>query len=416
MTERWLRWIIVAVCLVVVVVAGFSLWASMRLARAQKAFHGSYAQLPPGLSLSERRPANGRALQLEVAAASLGLNWAPKTSERFQAVASLIPEGSRKRWDELRPVFSRWVEENAGALAAARAPLPEEVKAFLAGHANDLATVRELLLQGSLPQWEEDLTQGLAAPIPNLLAGLSVARLLVADAFWRLENRDPATAEQDLLAVRRLGEALVARSELISVLVGTAVNRLAVFSLRSLSRPSREWLSWLEGTDFSRPLERALVAEAAIALRCPKDPEARGLLAHFSPWRRAACAAGAERIVALATALRENPCLGKLDAEALRASVGQAFREGDEIFGSPNLVHALLRVASLNLHAALTWQALAARMGENTPHPGDLTVARGPCRGVVLHVRQEETSWIWSWPGSAPELPKNLQAFRVVWP
>lgn len=419
MQSKWGRTLGVVFAVVVVVSCVLWVWGAWQLARAKEVYRKAYPQLLAELSESKARPANEKALELEKAAAALGLNWAPKTTRRFQELAGTIPKAAEERLSRVRPEFSRWAEEQIAASARERQGAPPEVAAFLREHQQELARLRGLLLEEPLPRWEEDVSAGAAAPIPNLLAALAVGRLLVAEALWKLEGNDLVTAEQDFLALRRLGEVYLQRSELISVMIGVAMTRLVVQGIRQVPAPDPGWVSWLEELDLAPHLERALATEAyTVALVCGPNPEMGGAALLLPPFRKAGCARAAEALVGFARAARQYRCLGQLGEDDWRSLLPGArwFEKGPFSGQYPNMRNAIERVQALHLHAALTYELLLARSGKKGPAPGSVVVDRGPCRGVALEVTQAGSSWSWRWKGEVLDLPKGYLPLEVSFP
>lgn len=381
-------------------------WSSWELSKARHVLRQAYPQLLDELPQKRALPANDTALKLERAAAAMGLNWAPKKSSRFEELAKSIPEDAEKRFSEVKPLFSKWVEERLRAAAGNRPALPPEVETFLGNQQGALAAIRDLLVAGPLPRWEEDLSAGWEAPIPNLLSALAVARLLATDAFWQLEHGNQTAAERDFLAIRQLAAALTGRSDLISVLVGIHGTLVAVIGIRELPQPDPAWLTWVEELDLSPNLERSFTSEAYLfSFRCPAFPE-EDRKSFFDPWRKFRCAQASRFFLAFAKAAREKPCLGgaKEDGKQLHLPGWMEDPESTAFF--PNLRSALTRLQTLHVHASLTHELLLARLGRTTPAAGTITVDRGPCRALPLEVRQVGSGWSWRWTGKEPDVPQ----------
>lgn len=403
---RSLRWIATAfLVLLVGAVVCWWIWSSWQLSKARRAWLEAYPQLAGEMSRRLASPANETALKLEREAALLGLNWAPKTSPRFSELAKSISEEAEKQFSAVRPALSKWVEKQLGASPGNEGGAPQEVAVFLQCHQDHITTLRHLLLNDPAPHWEEDPSAGWAAPVPNLLTSLAVVRILAADALWNIQQNSQTVAQQDLLAIRRLAQTLVDRSELISVLVGMHMTRLVVTGIRQLTNPDTSWLDWLEGLDVAPKLERSFVSEAYLfAFGCPPFPEEERK-SFFDPWQKSRCAQVSQLFLAFARLAREKPCLGGSQAEEPLRAPGWMENPESSWF-VPNLRSALTRLQALHVHASLTREVLLARLGRKTPAAGTITVDRGPCRGLPLEVTQAGSSWSWGLTGKEPELPE----------
>lgn len=243
MARTWGRVVVVLLALAFVAFLLWWGWSAWELSKARHAWRQAYPHLARELSQPRAFPANDTALKLEQTAAAMGINWAPRKCQRFEELAKNIPEDVERRFSELKPLFSKWAEERLLAPAGKRPGLPPEVEAFLRSQESNLATIRDLLVTGPLPKWEEDLSAGWEALIPNLLSALAVTRLLATDAFWQLEHNNEGLAERDFLAIRQLATALAARSDLMSVLIAIHVSRFAVIGIRELPQPDPSWLT-----------------------------------------------------------------------------------------------------------------------------------------------------------------------------
>jgi hypothetical protein len=134
-------------------------------------------------------------------------------------------------------------------------PPPAEVSAFLASHEAQIDALRDHLLRGDLA-WDRDISKGFAAPIPNLLAHIQIARLLTARAYMRGAAND-ARAWDDLHAAARLARGLETRPELISQLIHLAMVRMVNGAAWKLPPANVPWLAELRAADHRRLLLRA---------------------------------------------------------------------------------------------------------------------------------------------------------------
>lgn len=148
-------------------------------------------------------------------------------------------------------------------------PPPAEVSAFLASHEAQIDALRDQLLQHDLV-WDLDVSNGFAAPIPNLLAHMHIARLLTARAYARGAAND-ARAWEDLRATARLGRSLEPRPELISQLIGLAIVRMVNAAAWKMPVADVPWLAELHAVDHRRLMMGAFQYETWMMWRHGED-------------------------------------------------------------------------------------------------------------------------------------------------
>jgi hypothetical protein len=146
-----------------------------------------------------------------------------------------------------------------------RDPAPVGVSTFLLDHRQDIDALRaHLLANGAAIEWQTDVARLEYAPLPNLLAHMSVERLLVADA---LQLSRSAEAWEDLHAAWILTRPLFRRPETISQLIAIATTRYILGGSRKLSGPAPAWLAEIRAVDATRSMIAADQADAWIAVQ-----------------------------------------------------------------------------------------------------------------------------------------------------
>jgi hypothetical protein len=208
---------------------------------------GVPARYPP----AEMSPA---ALRLIQAAARCQIDMAPRELRPSFAGVS----------DPLGPTrqgVTEYVRQQIERPDPAIAGPPQGVAEFLAAHAGDLADVRSVLLTSDPLVWPTNLQAGPAAPLPNLLGHMYLARLLQANALDRGRIGDRG-AWDDLRASWNLTGGLWKRPELISWLIALAIARNTNAIARKLPVPEPQWLREMQELDYRRSALAAYQAEA----------------------------------------------------------------------------------------------------------------------------------------------------------
>lgn len=207
----------------------------------------------------ERYPtteANAVALELERLTAGLGVTTAPRFSNRAEPAAD-----REAAYDAVHRDLGAWTRAELGQRRRALAPAPRSLLAFLAARASELEAVRRHLERGIAPRWEMDLRSPHAAPVPNLLGHLKLARLLVADALIRIRDGDDATAGRDLEAAWTLLQSVADSPMLICQLIAVVEAREIAGAVRQMERPAAAWRARLTEHDFRGAFTTALKFE-----------------------------------------------------------------------------------------------------------------------------------------------------------
>ncbi|HWW61175.1 MAG TPA: hypothetical protein VN181_07400, partial [Thermoanaerobaculia bacterium] len=240
----------IALWLVVVLVAGAAMMcglAEMRVreyeAREWPIGLGRIADVPHRYPMTGR---NAAATKLISLANDLEINF------RSGAREQPLPAIRKETTDYLQSQLKR----SSGPID----PLPPALAAHLAKHAEALAKLRAHLIAEPV-RWEVDTTNGVDGPLPNLVATMSLGRLLTVNALDRARRGD-AAAWDDLQASWMLSRALAPRPELISQLISMALARSVNSASRLMPLPEPPWMREVRGADSRRAMLASLQAEA----------------------------------------------------------------------------------------------------------------------------------------------------------
>ena len=156
-----------------------------------------------------------------------------------------IPEGTENAADTLIEAFLNYYEWNRteldslpiigrAELPARKEPLAEETKALVAQYIADNQQAIELLYEAAAIKhcrYPVDLSLGLETQMPYLRDIKGGAQLLSLDAVLHAENNKPQLAAHSITSIFGIANSLVKEPVLISRLVNTACQGLAVSSL-----------------------------------------------------------------------------------------------------------------------------------------------------------------------------------------
>lgn len=106
-----------------------------------------------------------------------------------------------------------------GRLDGKQEPVPAALQSFRERHAAELEALLQHLAGAEAPRWEQDTSRGFAAPFPSLQPLRQISQVLLLEALER-----PAEGERGLTALWNLSASLRERPELISVLIGLALD------------------------------------------------------------------------------------------------------------------------------------------------------------------------------------------------
>lgn len=260
--------------LLVLALAGAALvWfaaGSIRAARRERAAETSWAEsFGPLGDITAKFPAhatNAAAHALEESASSLGIELRPR--------GELPPddEPGRKKtsdFNAVRAPLEKWVDHEAAKADGLPDAPPAAVAAYLASHADTLDAIEKSLLAGPAPDWAVDLAKLHAAPVPNVLGHMQLARVLVGRAEARAAAKDKR-ADESLRAAFTLTGALRGRPEVVSQAVSTAATRLELGAVRRIPVDAAAWRERLKTLDPRGGLLTSLRREAWVEYEAAK--------------------------------------------------------------------------------------------------------------------------------------------------
>jgi len=342
--------------------------------RAELAWAGAWLSFP---EFRQRFPAaetNADAARLEELAACVGIDFTRRgegESRRRPGGCSVAVSDSAGRYEAIRAALIEHGRSQLARVDDRFDPPPAEVAAWLDAQAVNLAALRDHLRAGE-PRWRVDLALGYQAPLPNLLALLSLHRVLVVAGgeAQRLGRPDEAAAWLD--ASLRLDAALVERPELISQLVSAAAARLQAGLLRRLDPPPPGRAEDLAEPDRWRSFLTAIEGEGRVhlegdtggALTPQGEQQALGRVLGVvsAPWTRLSLAGISRRLAGAVEALAVRDACAELPP-AVTADAAELFPRWNVIgrVAWPNLTDAVRKVDRLRLDIELSGHVVALR-------------------------------------------------------
>jgi hypothetical protein len=229
---------------------GGNLWAAQREQSTQKNWIAFKQKFPA-------KSANTSAQTLEKLATKLGLP------------ALVIPPSSTA--DDTMPKNHRQFEQfstyNKTQIFRPDSTIdspPEPLKAYYDAQAENIAAIRQYLLQEAIPQWEQlELKTDLASEVlPSFGNLIYLNHLLIFDALQNVRGKQPQAAYDSLKASMRLSKSFYQSPTLIHQLVAliTATDRMGV--LRKMDGLPSKWLTELKAPDAKQQFLNVLKHES----------------------------------------------------------------------------------------------------------------------------------------------------------
>ncbi len=274
---------------------------TLRAAQRERAAEAAWAQaFGPLAEITAKFPAhptNAAARALEENARSLGIELRPRSE---LPVEDEPGRPKKTAEDEVRVPLEKWVDHEAAKAEGLPDAPPAAVTAYFASHAADLDAIEKSLLAGPAPDWAVDLGKLFAAPEPNVLGHMQLARVLVGRAEARAAAKDKR-ADDSLRAAFALTGALRGRPEVASQMVSIAATRLELGAVRRIPVDSAAWRERLKRLDPRGSLLMALRRGAWLDYEVARDlrkakvsagPLSKRLSALVGAWRERIEAAG----------------------------------------------------------------------------------------------------------------------------
>jgi hypothetical protein len=348
-----------------------SLRAARRERVAETAWADSFGPLRDFTAKFPAHPTNEVARSLEESARSLGIELRPRAE---QAVEDETGRPKKTEWDSVRAPLERWVDSQAAKPEGLPLAPPAPVLAYFVAHAPVLDAIEKALLAGTSPDWAMDLAKLHAAPLPNALGHMQLARVLVGRAEARAAAKD-TRADESLRAAFALTGALRSRPETVSQVVSIAATRLELAAVRRIPVDAAGWRERLKTLDPRGGLLLAFRHTAWVQYEAAKGLR-EGRLRTGLPFGRLAALSGAwrDRVEAAAyldawratiDAASKSPV-----ADTQERILGETFqrvlaRDGVRAtLPMPNLVEAWRRANVAALEIRKTDENLAARLSK----------------------------------------------------
>lgn len=121
------------------------------------------------------------------------------------------------------------------------APPSNQAQLFLERERARLDATETQILEGGPLRWEQDVSKGVAAPIPRLLGHRWLQNLLLTRALMHSGQGRLDAAERTLEASWILNASMTERPDLLSRLIAVAVTEMQHGVLRTMKAPSERW-------------------------------------------------------------------------------------------------------------------------------------------------------------------------------
>ena len=366
--------------LVLALVGAALVWfgaGTIRAARRERAAEAAWAEsFGPLAGITAKFPAhptNAAAHALEESARTLGIDLGPREEQ------SPEEELSRPKKTELDPVrapLEKWVDHEAAKGEGLPDAPPAAVAAYFASHAATLDAIEKSLLAGPAPDWAVDLAKLHAAPAPNVLGHMQLARVLVGRAEARAAAKDKR-GDESLRAAFALTGALRGRPEVASQDVAIAATRLELGAVRRIPVDAAAWRERLKTLDPRGGLLAALRREAWVEYEAAKGllraklragPLSARLAARLGAWRERVEAAGLLDAWRATIDVASKSPVADAEPRFLGETFQQALVRGGvrKVVPIPNLIESWRRANIAALEIRKTDEVLAAR-GDSAP-------------------------------------------------
>jgi hypothetical protein len=271
--------------------------ASRREQAVEAAWARSFGPLADIPAKFPAHPTNVAAHALEESARTLGIELGPREEPSPQDELS---RPKKTDLDAVRAPLEKWVDHEAAKAEGLPDAPPAAVAAYFVSHAATLDAIEESLLAGPAPDWAVDLAKLHAAPAPNVLGHMLLARVLVGRAEARAAAKD-VRADESLRAAFTLTAALRGRPDVASQGVAIAATRLELGAMRRIPVDAAAWRERLKALDPRGGLLAALrrgawveyeAAKRLLRVKLGAGPLSGRLAARDGAWRERIEAAG----------------------------------------------------------------------------------------------------------------------------
>jgi hypothetical protein len=342
--------------------------ASRRERAAEAAWAESFGPLAEITAKFPAHPTNAAARALEESARRLGIDL---RSREEQPPEDDPGHQKTAKPDDVRAPLQKWVDQQAAKAEGLPDAPPAAVAAYFASNAAALDAIEKILLAGPAPDWAVDLARLHAAPAPNVLGHMQLARVLVGRAEARAAAKD-ARADESLRAAFALTGALRGRPEIASQGISIAATHLELGAVRRIPVDAAAWRERLKTLDPRGGLLAALrrgawvdyeAAKGLLRAKVGAGSLSGRLAARFGAWReRVEAATILEAWRATIDAAAKSP-VSDAEPRFLGETFQKALREGGvgKPLAVPNLMESWRRANVAALEIRKTDEVLAAR-------------------------------------------------------
>jgi hypothetical protein len=262
--KRLLKGLAALLILLLLAAIGFREWCVWRLPRMRAEVNAAWKDYA-GVALDnvpKKFPpveTNEAALNLEKAAAKLGICLAPKKTDEkcprnapaedaIKDYESLNVKGSKGEDTSLLIEYLNSQMEKADPDID---PPPAGLKAYLENHDNDLNATAGLMNEKYPPVWEFRPTQHDALAPNNYPGQIKLFRLLVVQSLVTMSQRTPTETEVILEALDRQASSLLNRPDGVPVLIAVAERRQLITVMRKFQLIAPAWMERMNWGDLA---------------------------------------------------------------------------------------------------------------------------------------------------------------------
>jgi hypothetical protein len=139
---------------------------------------------------------------------------------------------------------------------------PKELVDFFSRKHSEIMAYRKQLIDGPVPQWAQDITQGpISSYLPNLLMHIQTQKFFTAGALIELKGGRPDEANDFLEAAWKANQGMKLRPELMCQLIYIASMRYQIGIVRRMSEVPAVWEARSRDMDDRDSLHRSMAME-----------------------------------------------------------------------------------------------------------------------------------------------------------
>ncbi len=235
---------------------GVGLWASRRLAEADRQWATTFGSLEDLQKKYPKVETNETAKGVEELAKAAGYDLQEKVAPPDRASQTPV----EKARSDARVAIAEWSEAQLRRPDVSLESPPQAARAFLQERSKSLAALEESLLAGPRPEWEFDENRPeTGRDFRGWWNYMQLQKALIGRALLAGSEARHAAAQRALEASWILNEGVRKRPDVIAVLLGIAVSQRQVGALRKLDVEGKAWWERLEGLKPRSAMMEALV-------------------------------------------------------------------------------------------------------------------------------------------------------------